>query len=870
MKYKHLCAVLAIFLCIAFLIIGALPKKASSWGAISSIVPTHQIINERAYALLQSDPAFDPTKFPPLADIQANEGVSPLTAQGLLKGKGPDIEGASKYADHYYNPRTGKGGGPDSVMTEYVHLVDAMAAGERTDAAHAASWLAHFTADMTVPYHVQGTTRAEIEQIYKSYGGANAHAIPLPISITGPLNLSNNLIVTNDFKSSVEGFFRDTASHADSDDWFDPWYWNGWTSTLLDSSHVVWEGMAGGTENFPLEVSGYNLLWSNTGLDFSQRWLGQSTQAKKFAQDLAKWTQLMMDNPQRQDLSSPTAYLETAIQSVYTIWRASMSALQARIDVKVPDPAQPRKFNVCGMVSNLALQEAYGLQVKLTLKGGTIVGGGTVDVQSLESIAGKSRSSVCWDVETSGSGACTATVEVIGSIYMTPDLGYTKTETTFGGKMQVIPVTPEHPGDLNSSMVFCLDNSDSMKGQPIIDARNAALTALDAVPSSGVEMALYFFGAGGGCDVELIQGFTGDKSLMRAGIQNATASGNTPLADAIAQSGKYLKENARGKSGVIILLTDGVETCEGDPVAAARDLNPAHSSWNPFVSHAYAASNIPIKLQVVGFNIEQAQSEQYLREIAAAGNGQYYSAANAEELETALTSAVAQPSGKGSFPVWGIGMIVGGAILVLVLVLLLLWRRRPARVTVQASTPIPTTMTPASSMPYPTTPDRNTVQTAAKADYCPGCGALKQPAAAFCSSCGASLAAQTQPAQVYCFKCGSAVTQDSAFCSKCGTKLLLPVEVFCSRCGVTNPEGSAFCKNCGSGLVLQVRQAQAAGKTGTSPMWWLLPVFLLLVGGIITWLVLRKKDPVKARGALIVGIAISAFVFATFVSNAGH
>ncbi|NIP62458.1 MAG: hypothetical protein GWN01_16935 [Nitrosopumilaceae archaeon] len=44
-----------------------------------------------------------------------------------------------------------------------------------------------------------------------------------------------------------------------------------------------------------------------------------------------------------------------------------------------------------------------------------------------------------------------------------------------------------------------------------------------------------------------------------------------------------------------------------------------------------------------------------------------------------------------------------------------------------------------------------------------------------------------------------------------------------------------------------------------SNAWFLLPVFLGIIGGLIAYFVLRKDDPTKARNCLILGI-IMAFI----------
>jgi len=55
-----------------------------------------------------------------------------------------------------------------------------------------------------------------------------------------------------------------------------------------------------------------------------------------------------------------------------------------------------------------------------------------------------------------------------------------------------------------------------------------------------------------------------------------------------------------------------------------------------------------------------------------------------------------------------------------------------------------------------------------------------------------------------------------------------------------------------------------------SPAWWLLPIFMGWLGGLIAWLVNRDADPGKARAMLIAGVVITALeVLLLFSSMSG-
>ena len=83
------------------------------------------------------------------------------------------------------------------------------------------------------------------------------------------------------------------------------------------------------------------------------------------------------------------------------------------------------------------------------------------------------------------------------------------------------------------------------------------------------EWALYaFFDCG---SIQLLQGFTRDPSRITAQL-DFDASGSTPIAASIGVARSYLRRAARGKTGRIILLSDGGENCSGDPVEEAKSI----------------------------------------------------------------------------------------------------------------------------------------------------------------------------------------------------------------------------------------------------------------------------------------------------------
>lgn len=79
-----------------------------------------------------------------------------------------------------------------------------------------------------------------------------------------------------------------------------------------------------------------------------------------------------------------------------------------------------------------------------------------------------------------------------------------------------------------------------------------------------------------------------------------------------------------------------------------------------------------------------------------------------------------------------------------------------------------------------------------------------------------------------------------------------------------------------SGGLPEPPSVPAAGTAwGSSPItyerrvsgaWWLLPIFMGWLGGLIAWLVNRDADPQRARAMLITGIVISVVLFLLVVA----
>ena len=111
-----------------------------------------------------------------------------------------------------------------------------------------------------------------------------------------------------------------------------------------------------------------------------------------------------------------------------------------------------------------------------------------------------------------------------------------------------------------------------------------------------------------------------DKVSLVREVDLARATGWTPLAYSLGRAWTDMPPADPGVMNVVVLLTDGLETCGGDPCAVAGALH---------------ASDVALTTHVVGFAVEESE-QATLKCIADEGGGLLLGAQNADELLGAL------------------------------------------------------------------------------------------------------------------------------------------------------------------------------------------------------------------------------------------
>ncbi len=132
---------------------------------------------------------------------------------------------------------------------------------------------------------------------------------------------------------------------------------------------------------------------------------------------------------------------------------------------------------------------------------------------------------------------------------------------------------------------------------------------------------------------------------IRTQVGGLIPYGYTPLAKSLELAGEDLLAVESDKQ-MIILLTDGEESCGGDPQAVAANLR---------------SRGIDVEVHIVGFDLALEEAA-VLKDVAVAGGGAYYDAQNLEELSSALTRVIEVTANKVD-PDWlrTISPVVGGS-----------------------------------------------------------------------------------------------------------------------------------------------------------------------------------------------------------------
>ncbi|MCA9733098.1 VWA domain-containing protein, partial [candidate division KSB1 bacterium] len=190
------------------------------------------------------------------------------------------------------------------------------------------------------------------------------------------------------------------------------------------------------------------------------------------------------------------------------------------------------------------------------------------------------------------------------------DLGVNNFSVKEDGEVQS-PITVEHIGATQQpiSVAMVLDRSSSMAGQPLVDAKNAAIDFVHKMADHDMGAVISF-----AADVVVDQEFTTDKDLLVTAIEAISNSESTHhydgLMEAINQCGPLTGRKA------IITLTDGKDG----------------SSVTTIDSCIAAAQKAQLPIFTIGLLGGSGIDEEALKKIASETGGLYYFSPSSEKL----------------------------------------------------------------------------------------------------------------------------------------------------------------------------------------------------------------------------------------------
>ncbi len=208
--------------------------------------------------------------------------------------------------------------------------------------------------------------------------------------------------------------------------------------------------------------------------------------------------------------------------------------------------------------------------------------------------------------------------------------------------------TTAKPGDIEApvenvkkmNVAILLDASGSMAGRVPggmkMDLAKKSIKKFASSLPEGVNVSLLVYGHKGtssGKDKKLSCGSIetvyplgnyNEDSFQQA-LNRFDPKGWTPLGAAIETAQKDLQQQTEDNvQNIIYVVSDGVETCGGDPVKAAKELHQ---------------SDIEAVINIIGFDVDD-EGQKALKKVADAGGGSYKSVDTEEDLSRVFYSCL--------------------------------------------------------------------------------------------------------------------------------------------------------------------------------------------------------------------------------------
>lgn len=188
--------------------------------------------------------------------------------------------------------------------------------------------------------------------------------------------------------------------------------------------------------------------------------------------------------------------------------------------------------------------------------------------------------------------------------------------------------------------IIILDGSGSMWGvaggkRKLVVARETVENVISRLPQDR-EVGLMAYGhrrKGDCADIELLVPPAANSApAIRSAVQSLRFLGMTPLSASLRKAAEALRYTEG--PATVVLITDGIETCDADPCVTAEELKKTGVN---FTAH------------VIGFGLSREEGTQ-VSCIAQKTGGRYFDARDAESLDKALSATVADAGATPAAP----------------------------------------------------------------------------------------------------------------------------------------------------------------------------------------------------------------------------
>lgn len=191
---------------------------------------------------------------------------------------------------------------------------------------------------------------------------------------------------------------------------------------------------------------------------------------------------------------------------------------------------------------------------------------------------------------------------------------------------------PRYSFKENYNVEIILDASGSManviEGKTLMELAKTAIHDFVAQVPEEANVSLRVYGhTGTGSDAdkaascaaieEVYERSTYDSAKFEAALNKFEPAGWTPVAGALESAKEsFAGLDAETNTNLIYLVSDGIETCDGDPVATAK---------------SFAGSDVAPIINVIGFNTD-AEAQKQLKQVAKEANGIFANVTSGDQL----------------------------------------------------------------------------------------------------------------------------------------------------------------------------------------------------------------------------------------------